>query len=69
MTCTKCERMFQFQTGAIKSWLMRVSRISAISFNSKLVRLKGDSLMDTIRLEMQFQFQTGAIKRELALDL
>ena len=58
-------RRFQFQTGAIKSSQVRLSRWALrLSFNSKLVRLKVTALARiSAWFPNAFQFQTGAIKR------
>ena len=54
---------FQFQTGAIKRLLSMPANGGALSFNSKLVRLKAELSVVKQIDEVMFQFQTGAIKR------
>ena len=54
--------MFQFQTGAIKSFLSAPAGIGILCFNSKLVRLKVCGISPSAA-QQKFQFQTGAIKR------
>ena len=39
------------------------------SFNSKLVRLKGQLLMHHLNCELLFQFQTGSIKSERGVPI
>ena len=56
------KRVFQFQTGAIKSKAPHDKHSTILtSFNSKLVRLKGNVGL-VIGRRNRFQFQTGAIK-------
>ena len=61
----KANKMFQFQTGSIKSENNEIDLDDMIiSFNSKLVRLKvrGWATVDASD-STKFQFQTGSIKR------
>ena len=56
-------KRFQFQTGAIKSWVPSRYASHMDSFNSKLVRLKASAGFSVTGAGVSFQFQTGAIKR------
>ena len=57
------EKQFQFQTGSIKSPDTTDADDRAyVSFNSKLVRLKGAYAERSLRRVFMFQFQTGSIK-------
>ena len=56
---------FQFQSGAIKSDELGITKAEYISFNSKVVRLKVFCSNQKLLQMTAFQFQSGAIKREL----
>ena len=53
---------FQFQDGAIRGLTEPFPRYSDIGFNSKMVRLEVDTLVNCNVIKQQFQFQDGAIR-------
>ena len=63
MTPRRALKLFQFQTGAIKSDEWTEDCPAPASFNSKLVRLKVQVMKNQTLSMLLFQFQTGAIKR------
>ena len=70
---TQCLRVcprarFQFQTGAIKRTATDSPRPFGDCFNSKLVRLKGNSSRLPVSSHT-FQFQTGAIKSKVSYTI
>ena len=64
---TLSTRKFRFHTGSIKRMLhLRRCHLSKACFDSILVRLKVETLFETVKAEETFRFHTGSIKRQLA---
>ena len=66
--------LFQFQTGAIRSYLKVSIRFYMFlhvlyCFNSKLVRLEDTPYLDSSGKVTMFQFQTGAIRRKMVVSI
>jgi len=58
------DEMFQFQSGAIERHWVRALRLHRqCCFNSNLVRLKVNDILECLHVGCTFQFQSGAIER------
>ena len=60
--CRGFEIAFQFQIGSIKRSCPITQQTKRVSFNSKLVRLKDQTVIVNRVFRLKFQFQIGSIK-------